>query len=122
MFECFTKKWSSHKCSNEWCSYTITFDGNWKISRLKCAYDLIEYPSEFGDLQIGCPFTPARKSYYCNNTEHNKHSLVFKYGFNKKGKAQYIALLPKHIKRTRLGILVYINKYNLVKITAQLYS
>ncbi len=102
IFEIFTRKWSGHKCNHKFCNYTITFDGNWKISRLKCAYDLIYYQSDFGKIQIGCPHTPDRKSYYCGKPEHRNYNLVFNYGFDKTGQPRLLTLLPKHIKRTRL--------------------
>lgn len=98
----FVKKWSSHQHVSSSCKKTITFDGNWKISRLKCACDDGVYPTEeFGDVLLGCVQTPLRKNYYC--VKHAGRNLVFNNGTDKTGKSKYISMQPKLIKCIRLS-------------------
>jgi len=106
------KKWSKHNHPkdkpklNRLCNKTLTFDGNWKINRLKCAYHYVELPNiHFGALRTGCIQTPERKSFYCSNPLHNSRSMVFFNGYEN-GKAKYKSFLPKQIKRIRLGIQI----------------
>ena len=78
MFSNFVRKWSDHDhikdCSN--CDKALVYDGNWKITRSKCAFDQIYVNSpEFGDIQVGCLATPARGSYFCHN--HKGAALSF---------------------------------------------
>ncbi len=103
LFKDFVKKWSKHKCSNPFCSFTITIDGNWKISRIKCACCGFGINSkEFGFIETGCLFTPERKNYYCSIPSHSNQNLIFKHGYNEKGKPKFLSVLPKFIKWTRL--------------------
>jgi hypothetical protein len=100
LFSQFVRKWSSHTHQAENCNYTITFDGLWKISRLKCSYDNVVFPSnEFGDLPYGCVQTPLRNNYYCSN--HQNYNLVFNNG------DKFLSLQPKQIKATRLSKIFY---------------
>ena len=74
----FVKKWSNHthKNSEKSCNDAVVYDGNWKLSRLKCVYDQVWYKSnEYGEIQIGCPNTPNRNSYYCSL--HSNYELSF---------------------------------------------
>ena len=80
------------------CCMAYVFDGNWKISRLKCAYDNCRFESEeYGEIQIGCPFTPGVKNYYC--PKHKDYNYVFD---SSKGPKTYSVISTK-IKRHRLS-------------------
>lgn len=96
LFGNFVKKWSCHTHKDEHCNKTITLDGNWKISRLKCSYDNVIFSSaEFGEMPLGCVHTPDRKSYYC--AQHKSENLVF---FNGE---KYLSIQPKNIQWTRFS-------------------
>jgi hypothetical protein len=108
LFDNFVSKWSKHKCSNPHCSYTLTFDGNWKISRIKCACNDGSIVSDFGEIVTGCKFSPQRKSYYCANSDHSKMNLIFKHGLTRDGNPRYLSLPPKLIATTRLSNYNYL--------------
>jgi hypothetical protein len=64
----FTVKLSKHKHADEHCIRTVTFDDYWKIARSKCYYDQMTLKTEeLESIQLGCPQTPSRLSYYCPN-------------------------------------------------------
>lgn len=95
-FSNFVKKWINHKhvIPYDECKRTASFDGDWKVGRIKCCYDQIHYESpEYGAIQIGCTKTPLRGSYFCR--DHKDHQLKFKVGDD------YINLHPKNIKLTK---------------------
>jgi hypothetical protein len=74
----FVYKWSDHRHAqpSPYCNKTITFDGNWKVCRIKCAYDKIWTSTpEFGEIQMGCLETPCRGSYFC--AKHADYKLSF---------------------------------------------
>ena len=92
-FEKFIHKWiiHNHNVPIDHCSVTMTFDGDWKVSRLKCAYDGIYYDCpDYGRIQVGCTKTPQRGSYFC--AKHEKHELVFNVGDT------FISVHPRDIK------------------------
>jgi len=63
----FTKKWSQHDriIPDALCGFTITIDGNWKLTRAKCCFDSIFIRiKEFGKLITGCRKTPYINSYF----------------------------------------------------------
>ena len=75
ILEIFVKDWSNHNhkknCKN--CSQTMVYDGNWKLSRLKCCFDHVYTETcEFGRIQLGCLATPMRGSYFCKNHQGSK--------------------------------------------------
>ena len=95
----FTHKWSQHvhAQAKENCNKIVIMDGNWKLTRLKCAYDNYWRKSdEFKEYRVGCPNTPERLSYFCS--EHRSNRLIFRKN------DEYIEVLPKDIKITRLSI------------------
>jgi hypothetical protein len=80
-FANFSKKWSGHKHDDINCNKTITIDGNWKLYRAKCCFEGVAFNTEeFGPIFIGCPETPAVKSYYCD--KHSSQSLALRIGNN----------------------------------------
>ena len=100
----FTKKWFNHQHAQQTinCSQTITIDGNWKISRPKCCNDNGIYRSpEFGDVRLGCIYTPARGSYNCQ--QHVDCKLIFDINGRTK------EFLPMMIKTTRLSTFDSLN-------------
>lgn len=102
LFKNFVSKWSKHNHSTDPnCNKTITMDGLWKISRLKCSYDNVVFDTiEFGEIKVGCPETPERFSYYC--AKHKGHNLIFNNG------AKQVSYQPKSIKRERLSTTLFI--------------
>ncbi|RNA24790.1 hypothetical protein BpHYR1_001525, partial [Brachionus plicatilis] len=84
LFRYFIQKWNGpfHRffCLNIDCSKTFTIDGNQKTGRLKCFYEKTCYNSvEFGLIQIGCPNTPLKNSYFCEKHAEEDPKFNFKY-------------------------------------------
>ncbi len=76
----FTKKWTGnyHKdnCKHPQCSKAFGMDGHFKCKRSVCdASDevFISCP-ELGDISVGCPKTPAIRSFFC--AEHHARTAV----------------------------------------------
>ena len=96
----FTKKWSQHDhiIPDALCGFTITIDGNWKLTRAKCCFDSIFIRiKEFGKLITGCLKTPNINSYFCKN--HHGKDLIFRARKNKK-----VCFHPNRIQVTRKSI------------------
>ena len=95
----FTQKWSKHvhvKPTTN-CNKIIVLDGNWKLTRVKCAYDNFWRKSdEFKEYRVGCPKTPERMIYFCQ--EHKDHKLIFKKG------DELIQIQPNDIKISRISL------------------
>jgi len=81
----FIKKWYKHPphyingvlCR---CNFTLTADGNWKITRTKCIYGdprVDFFSTEFGRIPSGCRLTPIKGSYYC--ASHDNYEIKFRY-------------------------------------------
>jgi hypothetical protein len=99
-FKNFVNKWSQHKHDHPHCNKTITFDGDWKVWRLKCCYENLAYTSkEFGPIWTGCLKTPNRQSYFC--LQHQSAELKFNY------EDTVIKLKPADIKPTKKRILSF---------------
>ncbi len=66
----FVKKWTgdlhSNNCKHPKCSKLLNVDGNWKITRLKCAfYDIFLKSPELKPIRTGCKLAPIQGGYYC---------------------------------------------------------
>jgi hypothetical protein len=100
LFPCFVNKWSTHTHMKETknCNLTLTVDGNWKLGRNKCVYgDVAIQSPEFGNVVLGCRYSPQKGSYYCKMHE----GLDIKYNYC----GQQISLNPAMIKSSNLGML-----------------
>jgi len=76
----FIKKWTgphhSTVCKSKKCSAAVNVDGIWKISRLKCAFQNIGMQSpELPNIIVGCKFSPAPNSYYCEDHKQTEECL-----------------------------------------------
>ena len=94
----FAKKWTNHTHAKTTlnCNKVLVLDGNWKCNRLKCTYDNTWKKSiEFGEIRLGCPRTPQRGSYYCN--QHKDYKLSFQVN------GTFLEIAPKDIKLSRIS-------------------
>lgn len=67
LFPSFVKKWNgefhSKNCKHKNCSAILNEDGNWKVNRLKCAYeDIYVNSKELKPIKIGCTRVPCRNT------------------------------------------------------------
>ena len=86
------------------CGFTITIDGNWKLTRAKCCFDSIFIRiKEFGKLITGCRKTPNINSYFCKN--HHGKDLFFRAEKIKK----FAFIQIEYKLREKVLILIFVN-------------
>jgi hypothetical protein len=82
LFVNFVQKWNNKlhftNCKDKDCSKALVLDGNHKVSRLQCIYDLgVLKSSELNDIPIGCIKSPVKESLFCNLHDKKHAKLHF---------------------------------------------
>ncbi|CAF0844130.1 unnamed protein product [Brachionus calyciflorus] len=111
VFTLFSKKWSGpchrDRCLDQNCCKVIGIDGNYKINRLKCMYSFVElHCDEIDNIQIGCPNTPLKGSYYCEEHSTIDQKVLFKYG-DKYIKCNLSQVQPKSGRVSTENLIIY---------------